>query len=301
MAGHLFVFGLGYSARLLAQELLAEGWTVAGTCRSDATAAELAGLGIEAVPFDRARPLADAAGLLARTTHLLSSVPPDGRGDPVLSCHGAAIGGAPKLRWIGYLSTTGVYGDRQGGWVDEHAPRRPTGARGRRRVLAENAWFALGRRCGVPVHSFRLAGIYGPGRSALETVRRGRARRLVKPGQVFSRIHVADIAQVLRASIAAPSDAGRAYNVCDDEAAPPQEVIRQACALLGVTPPPEEIFDPATLSPMARSFYRDNKRVSNQRIKAELGVTLRYAHYRDGLAALLAGPPSRSESPVEPR
>ncbi|MGE4219383.1 MAG: SDR family oxidoreductase [Alphaproteobacteria bacterium] len=287
-APSLFCFGLGFSALALARALKAEGWTVAGTCRTPEKQAALADEGIETHPFDRDRPLAEPAAALCGVTHLLSSVPPDAAGDPVLDRHAADIAAIPGLRWAGYLSTTGVYGDRAGGWVDETADRNPSGERGRRRVAAEDGWLDLWRRHGVPVHLFRLAGIYGPGRSALDTVRSGRARRIVKPGQVFSRIHVDDIAAVLHASIARP-DPGAAYNVCDDEAAPPQEVIAHACALLGVAPPPEEAFDSAEgLSAMARSFYRDSKRVANDRIKRDLGVRLRWPTYREGLAGLLA-------------
>ncbi len=271
----LFCFGLGYTARVLAAERKEQGWRIAGTCRDAADAAELTALGYEVHAFD------DAAAL-AGTTHLLSSVPPGRDGDPVLRRHGDAIARLPNLRWIGYLSTTGVYGDRDGDWVDEDSPLRPTGARGRSRVAAEAGWRALSQ----PAHLFRLAGIYGPGRNALETVRRGRAHRIVKPGQVFSRIHVDDIAAVLRASMSTPSP-GTAYNVCDDEAAPPQDVITFACDLLAVAPPPRIAFAEAELSEMARGFYRDNKRVSNRRIKDELGISLRWPNYRDGLRGLL--------------
>ncbi len=281
----LFCFGLGYSARALADALQGEGWRIAGSGRQ---AAEGQAGGREMYVFDGAAPMQNAGAALAGTTHLLSSVPPGADGDPVLDWHADDIAAIPGLRWIGYLSTTGVYGDRQGGWVEEESPRKPSGSRGERRVAAEDGWFTLGRRCGVPVQSFRLAGIYGPGRSALETVRGGSARRIVKPGQVFSRIHVDDIATVLRASIARPA-AGAAYNLCDDEAAPPEEVIAYACDLLGVEAPAPVAFADAELSPMARSFYRDNKRVSNRRIKEELGVTLRWPNYREGLRGLLAG------------
>lgn len=281
---HLFIFGLGYSATFLARRLLAKGWRVSGTCRSMEKQAKLRALGIEAHLFDRGRPMADAAAALGGVTHLLSSVPPDGDGDPVIDTHRAAIDAvAPGLAWIGYLSTTGVYGDRAGGWVDESSPLQPTGERGRRRVAAERAWLSLRQ----PAHLFRLAGIYGPGSSALDTVREGRARRVVKPGQVFSRIHVADISQVLEASMARP-DPGAAYNVCDDDPAPPADVIAFACELLKVAAPPEVPFAQADLSPMARSFYDDNKRVSNARVKTELGVALRFPSYRDGLPAILA-------------
>ena len=282
----LFCFGLGYTAGYLAQALKAEGWRVLGTGRTADARREMAAEGIEMRVFDRAHPLADASTLLAGTTHLLSSVPPDEAGDPVLDLHSEDIAAAPELRWIGYLSTTGVYGDRAGGWVDETAPLLPTGERGRRRVAAEAQWLELQRRHGSPVHIFRLAGIYGPGRSALDTVRSGHAQRVVKPGQVFSRIHVADIARILRASIARPAP-GAIYNVCDDDPAPPDEVIAFACDLLGVRPPPPVPIEQAQLSEMARSFYADNKRVSNRRIKEELGVSLLYPSYRDGLAALL--------------
>jgi nucleoside-diphosphate-sugar epimerase len=236
------------------------------------------------VIFDRERPIGELAERLLDTTHLLSSVPPDDRGDPVIDIHGREIAAASgRLDWLGYLSTTGVYGDRAGDWVDEASALTPSGFRGRRRVAAEQAWLGLPR----PAHLFRLAGIYGPGSSALDTVREGRAKRIAKPGQVFSRIHLEDIVQVIEASIARPH-AGTAYNVCDDDPAPPSDVIAFACELLQVPPPPEIDFDRAELSPMARSFYDDNKRVRNDRIKTELGVSLRYPSYRLGLPAILA-------------
>ena len=280
---HLFCFGLGYSAAALAKALLARGWRVTGTCRDAARADALRAMGIAPLLFDRDRPIDGLDRHLAAATHLLSSVPPDETGDPVLDVHGPAIAPAsPHLAWIGYLSTTGVYGDRAGGWVDEQGELVPTGERGRRRVAAEAGWRALPN----PAHLFRLAGIYGPGRSALDTVRSGKARRILKPGQVFSRIHVEDIAQVILASIARP-DPGAAYNVCDDDPADPSEVIAFACDLLGVEPPPEVPFEAAALSPMARSFYDDNKRVKNDRIKRDLGVALQYPSYREGLRVLL--------------
>lgn len=275
----LFCLGLGYTALALARRLMAEGWQIGGTCREPDKAAVLQAAGIDAIvtPTDPDR-------LIANATHLLASVPPDAGGDPALALWRPAIARHPGLAWAGYLSTTGVYGDRDGGWVDESSPLEPTGERGRRRVEAEAAWSAL--LPGVPVHLFRLAGIYGPGRSALDTVRAGRAQRVVKPGQVFSRVHVDDIAQVLAASIARPRP-GAVYNVCDDNPAPPDEVIAYACELLGVEPPPEMPFDRAALSDMARSFYADNKRVANRLIKTELGVRLAYPDYRVGLKALL--------------
>lgn len=289
-APRLFCFGLGFSALTLARRRRAAGWRVAGTTRTAEKAAALAAEGLDVHLFDRGRPLDDAAAALAGTTHLLASVPPDAEsepgGDPVLAAHGAAIAALPALRWVGYLSTTGVYGDRGGGWVDEASALRPSGARGRRRVAAEAAWLALHERHGLPVHLFRLAGIYGPGRSQLDSVAAGRARRVIKPGQVFSRIHVEDVASVLEASMARP-DPGAAYNVCDDEAADPAEVVAYAARLLGLPVPPAVPFEDAELSPMGRSFYADNKRVSNRRIKEELGVRLRHPDYRSGLRALL--------------
>jgi nucleoside-diphosphate-sugar epimerase len=280
----LFCFGLGYSALALADALLTEGWGVAGTCRTPETLAALRDRGIAAHLFERGHPLAPAA--LDGVTHVLQSIPPDEEGDPVLALHGAALAQLPQLRWFGYLSTTGVYGDRAGDWVDEHSDLQPTGERGRRRVAAEVGWSRLAHAGGLPLHVFRLAGIYGPGRSALDGLRAGTARRVIKPGQVFSRIHVADIVQVLRASMARPNP-GAVYNVCDDDPAPPWEVIECAAELLGAPPPPAVPFEQAQLSDMARSFYDDNKRVRNDRIKQELGVQLTYPSYREGLRALL--------------
>jgi nucleoside-diphosphate-sugar epimerase len=281
----LFCFGLGYSARALAERLRAQGWQIAGTTRSRDSAAALSAAGFESTVFDRDRPLADARAALAGATHVLSSVPPDAAGDPVLDHHRRDIVAA-GLSWVGYLSTTGVYGDRDGGWVDETSALTPTGPRGQRRVAAEAAWQALAASHGVPVHVFRLAGIYGPGRNAVVSVRAGTAQRIDKPGQVFSRIHVADIVAVLEASMARPNP-GAVYNVCDDDPAPPAEVVAYACALLRCAAPPLVPYADAALSEMARSFYRDNKRVRNRRIKEELGIRLAYPDYKTGLRALL--------------
>ena len=284
----LFCFGLGTSALALAGGLKAEGWRIAGTCRSGEKAAALAARAIDTYRFDGEVPMANPGAALAGATHLLISAPPGADGDPVLRWHAADIAGLASLQWLGYLSTTGVYGDRQGDWVDEESPLEPSGERGHRRVAAETGWLDLWRRHGVPVQLFRLAGIYGPDSNALATVRAGRGQRVDKPGQVFSRIHVDDIAQVLRASMAKPNP-GAAYNVCDDNPAAPEEVIRYACELLGLTPPPLVPFETAQLSPMARSFYDDNKRVRNDRIKGELGVALKYPDYKAGLQAILQG------------
>ncbi len=283
----LFCFGYGFSASALGVLLGPAGWSLAGTCRTPEGCRALAEAGVDAFPFSREALLADPARSLAGATHILLSIPPDAQGDPALDCHGADIAAIEGLEWIGYLSTTGVYGDTGGAWVDESAPLAPTGARGKRRLEAERGWLALGEDHGLAVQVFRLAGIYGPGRNALAAVKRGTAKRIAKPGQVFSRIHVADIAQVLAASIAKPR-ADAIYNVCDDEPAPAADVVTHACALLGIAPPPLTPLEDGDLSPMARSFYADSRRVSNDHIKTELGVTLRYPNYRAGLAALLA-------------
>ncbi len=280
----LFCFGYGYTARHLAGRLRARGFPVRGTVREpEGRGAE----GVELFRFSRDHPLAEPARALAGVTHVLVSIPPDEEGDPVLDRHLADLRALPDLRWVGYLGTTAVYGDRGGAWVsedDEPAPRMP---RAVRRLEAERAWLASG----LPVHIFRLAGVYGPGRNSLLALLDGTAHRIVKPGQVFSRIHVEDIARVLEASIDRP-DPGRIYNVCDDEPAPPQDVVTFAAELLGIEPPPEQPFATAELSPMARSFYADNRRVRNDRIRRELGVELRYPTYREGLRALLAEDPA---------
>jgi len=283
----LFAFGLGYSAQAFARRCRVKGWRIAGTTRSAEKAAALRADGIEAYVFDRGRPLEDAGAALAGTTHLLASVPPEAGGDPALDAHARDIAALPGLRWAGYLSTTGVYGDRGGEWVDERSGLHPSGPRQAARVTAERAWLDL-LRLGVPVHVFRLAAIYGPGRSPFDALRAGTARRIVRAGHAFGRIHVDDIAAVLEASIAQP-DPGAAYNVCDDEPAPPADVTAFAAALLGVEPPPEEPYEraAATMSDMAKSFWRDNRRVSNLKIKDKLGVKLAHPDYRAGLRAIL--------------
>ena len=284
MSPTLLSFGHGYSARALAGRLLGEGWRVIGTTRSEEKAAAIRETGAEALvwPGEDPLPALDAA------THVLVSAAPAEEGDPVLArLSGALAERADRLAWVGYLSTTGVYGDRGGDWVDEDSPCRPATTRGQRRLAAERAWQALHARAGLAVHVFRLAGIYGPGRGPFAKVRAGTARRIVKEGQVFSRIHVADIAATLAASIAAPAP-GRVYNVCDDEAAPPEDVIAEAARLLGVPVPPAVPFEQAEMTPMARSFYAESKRVSNARLRRELGVALAYPTYREGLAALVS-------------
>ena len=275
----LLSLGHGYSARALARRLVPQGWRVIGTTRNPAKADQFRAEGVEPLlwPGDLERALEDA-------THILCSAAPDAKGDPFLQ----AVPGIANSRaeWVGYLSTTGVYGDHDGGWVDEDTPLTPQSDRGRQRVLAEGQWLATG----LPVHIFRLAGIYGPGRGPFEKVRDGTARRIIKPGQVFSRIHVDDIAQVLEASIRQPNP-GAAYNVCDDNPCPPQEVIGHAAQLLGMPEPPAVPFAEVapTMTPMALGFYSESKKVRNHRIKDELGVKLLYPDYPLGLAALLAG------------
>ncbi len=282
---HLFCFGLGYSALALAQRLSGEGWQVSGTARSEDRVGQLRAHGVAGFRFDRATPL--AAGALAGVSHILVSIPPEDDGDPVFARHRDDIVALPGLAWLGYLSTTGVYGDRAGGWVDETSAPAPTGTRGQRRLVAERDWLGLWRDHGVPVHVFRLAAIYGPGRSPFAALRAGTARRIDKPGQVFSRIHVEDLVAVLHASIARPRP-GAVYNVCDDAPAPPADVVAYAAGLIGLTPPPLVPLAAAGLSPLARSFYDESKRVSNALIKRELAVRLRYPDYRRGLAAILA-------------
>ena len=277
----LFSFGHGYSAQALARLLLPQGWRVIGTTRDPGKAEALRAQGVEPLVWGRD----DAGPALHAATHLLSSVAPTEAGDPVLDAFGEAIAGiAPRLDWAGYLSTTGVYGDHGGAWVDEDTPLAPTTTRGQRRVAAEAQWQAIP---GLPLHIFRLAGIYGPGRGPFAKLREGTARRIVKPGQVFSRIHVDDLAQALAASISRP-DPGAIYNICDDDPAPPEDVIAFAAALLGLPVPEAVPFDAAEMSPMARSFYAESKRSSNRRMKEELGVRLRHPDYRSGLTALLA-------------
>ncbi len=270
----LLVLGHGYSATALARRLLPLGWSVIGTTRSRAQALRAEGVTPLIWP-------GDLGPALACATHILASAAPDAGGDPFLQAAGSQIATA-RPEWVGYLSTTVVYGDHQGAWVDEDTPVAPQNARGTQRVLAEQQWLATG----LPVHIFRLAGIYGPGRGPFEKLRNGTARRILKPGQVFSRIHVEDIAATLMASMTHPNP-GRVYNVCDDEPAPPEDIISFAADMLGLPPPPAVDFDQAEMTPMARSFYSDSKRVRNDRIKSELGVHLAYPGYRQALEAIL--------------
>ena len=288
MSRTLLSFGHGFSARALTPILLNDGFRVIGTTRSVEKMKELASSGAIPLLF----PGGEVEAALDQATHLLVSAGPSEAGDPVLNDLKAQIAARrEQFEWVGYLSTTGVYGDHDGGWVDEDTPLAPSTKRGQMRVEAEAAWQALD----LPLHIFRLAGIYGPGRGPFAKVRNGTARRIIKPRQVFSRIHVADIAQVLAASIRQPNP-GAIYNLCDDDPAPPEDVIAYAAELLGKPIPPAIDFDKAEMTPMARSFYAESKRVRNDRIKDELGVRLIYPDYRTGLKALLA-----AEENDEPR
>ncbi|MGC6521435.1 MAG: SDR family oxidoreductase [Candidatus Micropelagos thuwalensis] len=277
---NLFCFGLGYCADYLSAKLIKQGWQVSATCRTSEKAAVLEASGIRPVLLSGKKVTVTDLG---KADHILISVPPEQDGsDPVINFAGAALEALQdQIKWVGYLSTTGVYGDHQGAWIDEETPAGLLSERGQRRVAVEAQWAATG----LPMHYFRLAGIYGPGRNSLRALQNGTARRVVKQGQVFSRIHLVDITRILEASMANPN-AGRAYSVCDDTPAPPQDVVTYAAELMGVSPPALQDFATAELSPMARSFYGENKRIRNNRIKEELGVSLEYPDYRAGLSAL---------------
>ena len=277
---NLFCFGLGYCADYLSAKLIKQGWQVSATCRTSEKAAVLEASGIRPVLLSGKKVTVTDLG---KADHILISVPPEQDGsDPVINFAGAALAALQdQIKWVGYLSTTGVYGDHQGAWIDEETPAGLLSERGQRRVAVEAQWAATG----LPMHYFRLAGIYGPGRNSLRALQNGTARRVVKQGQVFSRIHLVDITRILEASMAKPN-AGRAYSVCDDTPAPPQDVVTYAAELMGVSPPALQDFATAELSPMARSFYGENKRIRNNRIKEELGVSLEYPDYRAGLSAL---------------
>ncbi len=284
MTGRLFIFGLGYSGLEIAKLARSAGWSVGGTVTTADKAAQLGREGIDAHAFDGSAPL--SVGSLASATHVVCSIAPGTAGDPVLQRCADRLG---QAKWLGYLSTTGVYGDRGGEWVDETDEPRPVQPRSIERLATERAWQALGQKIGAAVDVFRLPGIYGPGRSAVDQVKAGTARRIDKPGQVFSRIHIEDIAATVVAALNRPSR-GAIYNVTDDLPASSSELIAYACELLGKPVPPaipwHEIEH--TMSAMARSFYSENRKVRNDRLKRELGVVLRYPTYREGLRAIAA-------------
>ena len=281
----LFCFGLGYSAMALTRRLDAAGWTIRGTCRKPARKAALSALGISAAIFDGETPM-NPPDILKGATHVLLSIPPGAEGDPVFRHHAEDIATAGTVEWVGYFSTTGVYGDRDGGWVDESSDLRPSNDRSQRRIDAERTWLSWGNSHGIGFQIFRLPGIYGSGRSAVDQVKAGTARRISKPGHVFSRIHVEDIATVVAASIAQPQP-GQIYNVCDDEPSAPGDVVAYVCELLGQKPPPEIPYGDTEMSPMAKSFWSDNRRVCNNRIKEDLGVRLDFPNYRVGIRGIL--------------
>ncbi len=283
-AGQLFCFGLGFSSQALAKRLLPNGWEVSGTVRGEQD--ESIAKNISVCPFDGSCSSTEISEAISRATHLLITIPPQPSGDVVLQNFAEEISRARNLQWIGYISSTGVYGDTQGKWVDESSPLLASTDRNRQRIEVESAWLKIGKDHGLPVMIFRCVGIYGPGRNLLISVRQGRARRIDKPGLVFSRIHSEDLAQILEASIK-KTQPGEVYNVSDDCPSPPAEAVEYACNLLGVEPPPLIPYEKADLSPTARGFYITNKRVSNKKIKQELGVTLRYPDYRSGLNELL--------------
>ena len=285
---HLFCFGLGYSAMALAGRLFDEGWRISGTHRAGEKEDGSDSNGFVSYSFARDYPLDDFDFLFDSVTHILVSIPPDAAGDPVLDIHGPDIARHREhIKWIGYLSTVGVYGDTKGRMVDENAPLLPTQERSRFRALAENRWQNLGAFNNLAIHVFRLAGIYGPGRSMFDKIRNAKAKNITKPGHKFSRIHVDDIANVLVASINNPQP-GAIYNVCDDEPAEPSEVTKAASEIMRFPAPPEISFEDAyrDMSDMNKTFWADNRLVSNQRIKEELGVTLKYPTYREGLKAI---------------
>lgn len=280
----LLVYGYGFSGSALARRLIAQGWDVAATARSNT--ARHAADGVTAIPVDDRSALVEA---LKTTQAILVTAPPQAYGCPGLNSLVPALAEAGAFPdWIGYLSTTGVYGDRRGGWVNEQSKLAAQSVEGARRVGAERDWLEVGQGMGLTVTVFRLPGIYGPGRSALDRLRAGEARRIVAPGQVFSRIHVDDLAAGLHASIQRPR-AGGVYNLCDDEPAPNSEVIAYAAGLLGQAPPSEIPLAEANLSAAAMRFYAESKRVSNARAKGELGWLPAYPTYREGLRSILEG------------
>ena len=281
MNNKLLSFGHGYSAHALERLLPFDDWKILATTRSLEKSNVITNCKVSAFIW----PGTDLVSEIKNATHILLSIPPNIDGDPVFLEYGNTIASSKNLKWIGYLSTTGVYGDHRGGWVDENTPLKPTTERGIKRVLAERQWLELAKESSLPLNIFRLAGIYGLGRGPFSKVLAGTAKRIIKKGQVFSRIHVDDIAQILLASINKPNLTG-VYNVCDDLSAPPEDVLSYAAELLKKEIPPEIDFLDADMSEMARSFYAESKRVHNKKIKTDLGVVLKYVNYKEGLNAL---------------
>lgn len=281
----LFCFGLGYTAESLAHAVFSRGAEVAGTCRTGTRRSAFRDQGYDVVIFDGEGPSDVIQEALQGSTHVLLSIPPGEMGDRVFPWYRDALLGMKRLKWLGYLSTTGVYGDHQGGWVDETTPPDPENERQALRVKAEKEWLTLYEKYGFLTHVFRLAGIYGPGRNVLEQLEQGRARRIYKENQFFSRIHVEDIVRILLASMESPMP-GEIYNVCDDEPAPAHEVVTYGAKLLGIEPPPLVPVEKADLSAMARSFYQSSRKVRNNKVKQRLGIELMYPTYREGLQNL---------------
>jgi nucleoside-diphosphate-sugar epimerase len=282
---NFFAFGLGYCARYFLARSGSSFESIAGTVREAAKAEALAAENIEALVLGPSREDAAIAEKAASADVILVSVPPDLTADPVLARFGHRIAHSRGRKTIVYLSTIGVYGDRGGGWVDETTIPAPSSERSLSRLRAEKSWAALGRENSKKVHILRLAGIYGPGRNMLLNLKAGTARRIVKKGQVFNRIHVEDVARAIQAALAF-GGRGDVFNVSDDAPAPPQDIVTFAAMLMGIAPPPEETFETAELAPLLRSFYAENRRVSNRKLKEELGVKLAYPTYRVGLEAL---------------
>lgn len=282
----LFCFGLGYCAGVLSGRLKAQGWAISGTTTTTENASTLRREGYEAFVFDGRMHDAAIAEALRKSTHVLLSIPPEANGDPALNIYGTDIASSPSIRWIGYYSSVSVYGDSKGEWVDEGTAPHPVTERGKRRLAAETGWAELARISGKDLVILRLPGIYGPGRSAVDQLRAGKARRIFKPGQVTNRIHVEDIATATEAALQLTGKGIHVFNITDDLPAPPQDVIAYGADLLGVPCPPATDPTDASLSPMARSFYAESKKVSNTRMKAELGVKLAYPTYFEGLKAI---------------
>lgn len=285
----LFCFGYGYVAEHLAKTLKDHdpAWQICGTTRDVDKLNMMREDGVKAFLFSDQAPFTDPDLILGGVTHILLSVPPDDAGDPVFQAHARDILRISSVKWIGYLSSTSVYGNRDGDWVDEESEVRPSSQRGSRRAKAEQQWLKTRRIAGIPINIFRVSGIYGPDRSALDTVRVGNVRRIDKPGHAFNRIHVDDIVQSLEASMDQPFP-GDIYNLADDDPSQSHELLAYACTLMGKTPPPIIPYDEADMVPIARSFYKDNKRVRNTKIKDKLGVKLKYPDYKTGLDAIFS-------------
>lgn len=296
---HMLCIGFGYSARALAREIDPVAWRITGTSRSADGCVQIERQGHASAMFDGGVSGDAFLAGLGDVSHLLVSAAPGPAGDPVLNALGGGLARLSQLEWIGYLSTVGVYGDHDGAWVDEESPLRPVSARSVQRAEAERAWLDFAASSGKPVEIFRLSGIYGPGRGPFQKLRNGTSRRIIKPGQVFNRIHADDIAGALAVAVNRPARTA-VYNLTDDLPAPPQDVIAHAAELLGIEPPPEVAFEDADLTPMGRSFYGENKRVRNDRIKAALGYTFRRPTYREGLAAILAAEGQAPSGGYEP-